>query len=37
MDDPEVAAAFEACQDLLGGPEQPSQSAEPGSDDSSET
>jgi hypothetical protein len=37
LDDPEVAAAFEACQDLLGGPEQPSQNAEPGSDDSSQT
>jgi predicted small lipoprotein YifL len=36
MDDPEVAAAFEACQDLLGGPELPNEPAEPGSDQSSE-
>jgi hypothetical protein len=35
MDDPEVAAAFEACQDLLGGPEQPGGPAQPESDQSS--
>ncbi len=34
MDDPEVAAAFEACQDLLGGPELP-RTARPESDQSS--
>jgi hypothetical protein len=36
MDDPDVRAAFEACQDLLGGPELPSEPAESGSDDSSQ-
>jgi hypothetical protein len=35
MDDPEVAAAFEACQDLLGGPERPGGPAQPESDQSS--
>jgi hypothetical protein len=35
MDDPEVAAAFEACQDLLGGPELPGGPARPESDQSS--
>jgi hypothetical protein len=34
MDDPEVRAAFEACQDVLGGPELP---AEPGSDAGAQT
>jgi hypothetical protein len=37
MDDPEIAAAFEACQDLLGGPELPGASAQPGSDRNSQT
>jgi hypothetical protein len=36
MDDPDVRAAFEACQDLLGGPELPSEPAESGSDESSQ-
>jgi hypothetical protein len=36
MDDPDVRAAFEACQDLLGGPELPSEPAESGSDGSSQ-
>jgi len=35
MDDPEVAAAFEACQDLLGGPELPGGPAQAESDQSS--
>jgi len=34
MDDPEVQAAFEACQDLLGGPELPNRPAPSGSDPS---
>jgi hypothetical protein len=34
MDDPEVRAAFEACQDILGGPDLPSEPAESGSDQS---
>jgi hypothetical protein len=37
LDDPQVAAAFEACQDLLGGPELPGGSAQPGSDQNSQT
>jgi hypothetical protein len=37
MDDPAVRAAFEACQDLLGGPEVPSEPAESGSDQTSQT
>ena len=37
LDDPEVAAAFEACQDVLGGPELPSDPTGPGSDAGSET
>jgi hypothetical protein len=37
LDDPEIAAAFEACQDLLGGPELPGGSAQPGSDQNSQT
>jgi hypothetical protein len=37
LDDPEVAAAFEACQDVLGGPELPSEPTGPGSDAGSET
>jgi hypothetical protein len=36
MDDPDVRAAFEACQDLLGGPELPSEPAESGSGESSQ-
>jgi hypothetical protein len=36
MDDPEVAAAFEACQDVLGGPELPNEPAESPSDDGSD-
>jgi hypothetical protein len=36
MDDPDVRAAFEACQDLLGGPELPSGPGESGSDESSQ-
>jgi hypothetical protein len=36
LDDPEVRAAFEACQDLLGGPELPNEPAQPGSDQSSD-
>jgi hypothetical protein len=36
MDDPDVRAAFEACQDLLGGPELPSGPAGSGSDGSSQ-
>jgi hypothetical protein len=36
LDDPEVRAAFEACQDLLGSPDLPSEPAQPGSDQSSE-
>jgi hypothetical protein len=35
MDDPEVRDAFEACQDVLGGPELPSGPAQSGSDQSS--
>jgi hypothetical protein len=34
MDDPEVRAAFEACQDLLGGPDLPNGPAGSGSDPS---
>jgi hypothetical protein len=36
MDDPEVRAAFEECQDLLGGPALPPQPDESGSDESSQ-
>jgi hypothetical protein len=36
IDDPDVRAAFEACQDLLGGPELPSGPGEAGSDESSQ-
>jgi hypothetical protein len=37
MDDPEVRAAFEACQDLLGGPGLPPEPAGSGSDEGSTT
>jgi hypothetical protein len=36
LDDPEIRAAFGACQDLLGSPDLPSEPAQPGSDQSFE-
>jgi hypothetical protein len=37
MDDPDVRAAFEACQDLLGGPALPPQADQSGTDNNSQT